>query len=69
MPTNKVVECDNPMVGVTEHIVNENERICVVTAYTDCETSVTLTVKEGWKTEETAFILSGSETKVVVFKK
>ncbi|MBR5517893.1 MAG: cellulase family glycosylhydrolase [Clostridia bacterium] len=70
MPTDKIVECDNPMVGVTEHIVNENERICVVTAYTDCETSVTLTAKKEWKTEEkTDFTLSGSETKVIIFKK
>ncbi len=70
MPSNKVVECDNPMVGVTEHILSEKERICVVTAYTDYETSVTLKTTDGWKTEEdNTFSLAGSETKVITFKR
>ena len=70
MPSDKIVDCDNPMVGVTEHIINENERICVVTAYTDYETSVTLKTTDGWKTEEdNTFSLAGSETKVITIKR
>jgi len=70
IPTRKVVECDNPMVGVTEHIIDENTRVCVATAYTDHSTSVKLNLKNDWHTDDDIeFSLEGSETKIVMLKK
>lgn len=68
MPSRKIVDSENRLVGITEHELDENTRLCVVTAYTDCATSVSLIVKDGWIADEnTDFLLDGSETKLITF--
>ena len=59
------------MVGVTEHPINESERVVIATAYTENSTDAIFSVKNGWNcrnfTEKQYF--DGSETKVFVFEK
>lgn len=48
MKTEKTVSCNNKMIGVTEHKVNENERIIVATNYSK-DTSTASMDLNGWK--------------------
>ena len=70
MLSDKIADCNNILVGITEHVLDDDTRVCVVTAYTDSETQVCLTIKDGWFSQDsTEFTLEGSETKVIIFKK
>ncbi len=67
----KIITSDNPMVCVTEHPVNEAERIVVITAYTEEETDASFSIKQGWQCDSFEYKqkFSGSQTKVFIFKK
>ena len=70
IPTRKVVSCENHMVGITEHELSDTQRVCVATAYTDYDTSVSLIIPDDWKPNcKTDFLLHGSETKVIILNK
>jgi hypothetical protein len=70
IPTRKVVACENHMVGITEHELSDTQRVCVATAYTDYDTSVSLIIPDDWKPNcKTDFLLHGSETKVIILNK
>lgn len=68
---NKILTSDNYMLGITEHPVDEKERIVVVTAYTESDTEAVLKVNDDWCCDEFSGNqhFYGSETKVFVFKK
>lgn len=55
--SDKVATVDSKMVGVTEHIVNDNERIIIAINYSSQSSDVTLSLKDGWKFSE---VLKGS---------
>jgi hypothetical protein len=65
--SDKVASVDSKMVGVTEHIVNDNERIVIAINYGTENSNVTLTLKDGWKFAETlkgSANLNGDSAKV-----
>jgi hypothetical protein len=65
--SDKVASVDSKMVGVTEHIVNDNERIVIAINYGTENSNVTLTLKDGWKFAETlkgSADLNGDSAKV-----
>lgn len=45
----KIVSCDNPDLGITQHKIDENKYIIAVLNYSDKTVNCELTVKEGWK--------------------
>lgn len=47
--TEKVVSGDNPMTGITEHIVDKNTRIVIAINYTPENSKTNLVLKSGWK--------------------
>lgn len=71
LKSDKILTSDNPMVGATEHPVNDAERVVIVTAYTENSTDVIFAVKDGWECKNFAEKqhFDGSETKVFVFEK
>jgi hypothetical protein len=44
----RVVTCDNPQIGVTEHYFSDNEMAAVIINYSNTVHEVTLKVAEGW---------------------
>ena len=50
--TKKVAKCKHPEVGLTEHILNENERILVLINYTPKKTKVELELIEDYRIDE-----------------
>ena len=67
----KIMSSDNPMVGLTEHPVNETERVVIATAYTENGTTATFTAQDGWCCDglDKKQNFEGSETKVYILKK
>ena len=67
----KIMSSDNPMVGLTEHPVNETERVVIATAYTENGTTATFTSQDGWYCGglDKKQNFEGSETKVYILKK
>lgn len=73
----KAVSCENRMLGITEHPLNDNERIIVVTNYGNDTTDV-ITLKDGWKfdkaylgqvyTESDTLKINIDNTKTAVYK-
>jgi endo-1,4-beta-mannosidase len=51
----KVVEKEDPFVGVTEHIVDSNKRVIVAINYKPEAVNASLRIKEGWKADESIY--------------
>ena len=47
--SDKIAQCNELMAGITEHIVDDNERILVISSYADITKSVSVTIPEDWK--------------------
>lgn len=70
LKTDKIMDCDHPLIGMTEHIISDQEHICVFTAYADTPQKTVLAIPEGWKADgDPSLALDGSETRVMIVKK
>lgn len=47
--SDKIAQCNHIMAGMTEHIINDNERILVITNYSGKQETVTVSIPDGWK--------------------
>jgi hypothetical protein len=52
IPSGKVVTGNSPMVGLTEHVVDENTRIIVAVNYEPAGSKTDLTLETGWEVAE-----------------
>ncbi len=48
----RIADADTPTVGMTEHIVDENERLLVAVNYMPEENSAHIVLKDGWQVRE-----------------
>jgi hypothetical protein len=49
---NRVVQKNDPMVGITEHDLSANEKVIVLVNYTPADRDIALSIKDGWKVEK-----------------
>ncbi len=52
IPSEKVVMGNNPMIGLTEHIVDENTRVVVAINYEPVSSKTELSLEAGWEVAE-----------------
>ena len=52
---NKVVQKDDPFIGITEHDLSATEKVVVLVNYSSTDRAVALTFKDSWKVGKTLY--------------
>ncbi|MFC4775253.1 cellulase family glycosylhydrolase [Paenibacillus sp. GCM10023252] len=60
----KIVKLDNPFVGVTEHLIDDSQRVAVLVNYSPERREVELGLEEGWHVAETWYGQNVGESRV-----